>query len=582
MKNQTKFKSLILLACFFVCSFNTIANDTITFTWQGGAHKFFSLRVSGYNGFIVHWGDGTIQTTDRPYHSYANTDNYTVTVIGRSAGSVFQSFRCPDAQISTLDVSKAPSLTDLYCNNNQISTLDVSNNTALRFLYCNNNQLSNLDISNNKALAYLDCNNNQLSSLDISNNTALIRLVCSNNQLSNLDLSNNTALYYFDCKNNQLSNLYIGNNTALTYLECSHNRLISLDASNNVALTELYCRWNQLSDLNIENNTALKELYCNNNQLSSLDISNNKALIRLSCDNNQLNSLNLNNNTSLRYLYCYNNQLSSLDLNKNTLLAVLDCNDNQLSSLDVSNNRALILLSCKYNQLNNLNVNNNPSLKYLYCSNNQLSSLDISSSRVLTEIWCFNNQLPLSDLYKISKMINNPLNGVLGTQRLAPQTISIGEPVDYWEQSEFDSAPTDFIVEKNGLLAPLDDYTITDGVITFNNTGYYTITITNDAIASHPNYPAKVIAEFHASPAKLMKTTEELFKIKAYPNPTMGELRIINYELQMGDIAIFDVYGKKVSSFYSITLSNQIDISHLPAGVYFLKAGDEIVKIGKK
>jgi hypothetical protein len=66
-----------------------------------------------------------------------------------------------------------------------------------------------------------------------------------------------------------------------------------------------------------------------------------------------------------------------------------------------------------------------------------------------------------------------------------------------------------------------------------------------------------------------------------YPNPTSGELTIemrdMRYEIC--DIAIFDVFGKKVSH---LTISHPISISSLPAGVYFLRIQTENEVVTKK
>jgi hypothetical protein len=61
--------------------------------------------------------------------------------------------------------------------------------------------------------------------------------------------------------------------------------------------------------------------------------------------------------------------------------------------------------------------------------------------------------------------------------------------------------------------------------------------------------------------------------ILVYPNPTTGELRITNYGLQIDEIEIYDVYGRKLSSNHLIDSSPHphINISHLSAGIYFLK-----------
>ena len=74
--------------------------------------------------------------------------------------------------------------------------------------------------------------------------------------------------------------------------------------------------------------------------------------------------------------------------------------------------------------------------------------------------------------------------------------------------------------------------------------------------------------------------------IKVFPNPTTGELRITNYELginneqlTINNVEIFDVYGRKQK--VESRKQNVIDISNLPAGIYFLRVNEQTVKIIK-
>jgi hypothetical protein len=75
----------------------------------------------------------------------------------------------------------------------------------------------------------------------------------------------------------------------------------------------------------------------------------------------------------------------------------------------------------------------------------------------------------------------------------------------------------------------------------------------------------------------------QLPNIKIYPNPTSGELRITNYELQtIENVEIYDVTGKQLP----LPLERAggeviIDISHLPSSIYFLKVNRKTVKIIK-
>ncbi|MDR2972957.1 MAG: DUF4465 domain-containing protein [Bacteroidales bacterium] len=60
------------------------------------------------------------------------------------------------------------------------------------------------------------------------------------------------------------------------------------------------------------------------------------------------------------------------------------------------------------------------------------------------------------------------------------------------------------------------------------------------------------------------------------PNPATGELRVTSYELQVTSIEVFDIYGRAVSTHYSLfTTHYSIDISHLQAGIYFVRIVSE-------
>jgi hypothetical protein len=89
-----------------------------------------------------------------------------------------------------------------------------------------------------------------------------------------------------------------------------------------------------------------------------------------------------------------------------------------------------------------------------------------------------------------------------------------------------------------------------------------------------------------------------------FPNPTTGELRIemcdmryetsdmryetsdMRYEISDMRYEIYDVYGKNVSYLKSQILNHQINISHLPAGIYFLiiesGSGTSVSKVVKQ
>ena len=325
--------------------------------------------------------------------------------------------------------------------------------------------------------------------------------------------------------------------------------------------TYLFCSNTSIRSLNVSKSTALETLYCNTNSLNSLDVSKNTALRRLECAFNSISSLNVSNNTVLAWLDCSSNPISSLDVTNNTALKELECFSNQLITLDLSKNTALEKLSCSNNSLSSLDVSKNTALTWLNCFSNVLSSLDLSNNTALTWLQCYNNRLSLSDLFVASETMYNQFSKRLGTQTLMPQTVSTEETL-FSEQSMFNGIYTDYIVTKNGNPAPTSDYTISNGTITFHNLGIYTITMTNNAIVSHTDYPAKVIADINVNNVNAIEAIQ-VASIKIYPNPVKDELKIESGDLTIKKIDFLDITGKIVG--------NSSNVSALSQGIYFVR-----------
>ena len=136
---------------------------------------------------------------------------------------------------------------------------------------------------------------------------------------------------------------------------------------------------------------------------------------------------------------------------------------------------------------------------------------------------------------------------------------------------------------QNDTPAPESAYTITDGKITFHELGIYNVTMTNEAIISSEDYPAKVSVELTVTDVGVNE--HGLLNITVYPNPTTGKLTIETSDMRY---EIFDIYGRKLISDIRYPISEigkseiEINISHLPAGIYFVKVGNETVKVVKK
>jgi len=311
----------------------------------------------------------------------------------------------------------------------------------------------------------------------------------------------------------------------------------------------------------------------------------NCNIIYLSVASQQITSLDVSNCSALEYLMCNINSLTSLDLSKNINLMELHCNDNKLTNLDLSKNTNLKKIFCSSNKLlTSLDLSENVNLKDLYCSENKLMTLVLNENADLTYLSCQQNQLPLSDLYAASLLVSEAFNKLLGPQILTPQTLDTGGTADFSTQTKFGNPDTltVFAVTKNGSTAVINsDYTITNGVITFNTSGKYIVTMTNDAIKASSGYPAKVTAEFNVGKTGIADANA-INPIQIYPNPTNGQLTINNEQLTIKNVELFDFVGKKLVSQFTIHNSLiEIDISHLANGMYFLKVDNKMFKIIK-
>ena len=549
-------------------------------------------------------------TVDTGWYDGNAPSNYTVTA-GASTMTVYgdlTGFYCEgnEANLTALDPSHNTQLKELWCGFNQLTTLDVSNNTQLMALSCHTNQLTSLDVSKNTQLKWLYCFSNQLTSLDVSKNTQLTKLYCNNNSLNSLDISHNTQLTLLSCPYNGLSSLDVSNNTQLEALYCHGNNLSTL------ALDDIFC---SLPDRRGKTNGWIQPVYSNSLSDNAIVLATNKA-----------NAINKNwkvqyyeNNTDIpattgtytcpqpnmsRYITltvksgenikldfwadaagtpvrivsgsntqdirvgtswtgfssytagsttmtiygditrfdCSGNgaNLTAIDPSHNTQLEMLYCYSNTLSSLDVSQNTQLTLLSCKNNNLTTLDVSKNTQLKKLYCHSNQLTSLDVSKNTKLTTLYCHGNNF--------------------STQAL--DAIYCALPV----RSASDNAK---IVPVESASAP----------------NHATVLATNAANATAKNWKVQYYkndADIPATTGKHKCSATDIAEAAAeqaltlYPNPVADVLYL---SATARTIRVYNMYGIEVAH---ATDTDRVEVSHLPAGVYTVKADGTVAKMVKR
>jgi len=114
------------------------------------------------------------------------------------------------------------------------------------------------------------------------------------------------------------------------------------------------------------------------------------------------------------------------------------------------------------------------------------------------------------------------------------------------------------------------------------------IEVSANALYAFPvTYSRNLVANFEKVKATVaVIETIGTSAIKIYPNPTNGELKVVSGESKVEHVEIYDIFGKKVGVTRAIASETVIDISHLPAGVYFVKvitdAGEVVQKVVKE
>ena len=535
--------------------------------------------------------------------------------------------------LTTIDVSKNTQLVELGCSQNYLTSLDVSHNTKLTFLNCFGNKLTSLDINHNKELNKLYYFNNPFTTAtlddiycslpdrkgktpgiirpysgDSSKNKDIVLATNGSNATSKnwkiqdhaswkemtgftgthqcgggsgvnmeryitftvrkgakieIDFAadeENTPVKIVSGTTDQTITVgvdwvgsmdYVAGDATMTVygnvrrVDCNENKgnITALDASHNVPLAYINCDNNSISSLNVSKNTQLSALYCSDNSLSTLDVSNNGQLEYLNCYNNKLTQLDLKNNTKLTFLNCGRNTLASLDLSKNTQLSILYCNDNKLTSLSIDRNILLKSFGCNNNLLSSLDVSKNTQLDILYCYTNRLTKLDVSKNTQLKRLYCHTNNFTtaaLDDIYCSLPDRKGQTEGQI--------------------QPLFNASSAD----KSKVLATNGNNAIAKG-------WYIQYFETNTDITGFTG-------THQCGGGTGIDEAKDLPSLAVYPNPVKDVLNIAT-DKPVHSIRIYNVYGTEVAHAAD---TNSINVSHLPAGVYMVRADGKVARIIKE
>jgi hypothetical protein len=77
---------------------------------------------------------------------------------------------------------------------------------------------------------------------------------------------------------------------------------------------------------------------------------------------------------------------------------------------------------------------------------------------------------------------------------------------------------------------------------------------------------------------------ENTKSISVFPNPSNGRFQILSLNVSIQNVEIYDVLGKSIysNSKFNLLHSNEIDLSSVQKGIYFVKVSDGIISYMNK
>ena len=216
------------------------------------------------------------------------------------------------------------------------------------------------------------------------------------------------------------------------------------------------------------------------------------------------------------------------------------CSENgaNLTAIDVSKNTQLRLLGCSSNQLSNLDLSKNTELFLLSCNDNKLTSLDISKESKLKELYCYDNNFTTATLDDIYCALPDRTGKSYG--RIQPVHNS-------------SSSNHATVLATNKTNATAKNWKVQ----------YYK---NNSDITTTGSYDCSTAAaEAAAEPS-----------LTLYPNPVADVLYL---SATARIIRIYNVYGIEVAHAAD---TDRVEVSHLPAGIYTVKADGTVAKMVKR
>ena len=362
-----------------------------------------------------------------------------------------------------------------------------------------------------------------------------------------------------------------------------------------------------LTQLDITHMPSLETLNCARNSLTSLDLSRSVALKELHCLHNNITELKgLASAQQIETLLCQENALSTLDLSQMTKLEHLDCSKNRIASLDLSNATAIKNLTCVENNLTSLDLSQTKQLDFLDCSANKLTALDLSNLSHLNDVNCAGNQIRGKAMTQLMSSLPAPKDGgwltLVTNSKEDEDNIATKEDVATaitrrWkviddQQDDYkgvDAYAVTLVTGDGGTAKVQEDVELSkvpEGlkltIIATPQTGFELdkIMAGSEDITTSKQFVVKQATEVQVFFKKSTAITDVAStQLQIYPNPTAQELHIAGVAPHL-PLTLYNVGGEASAVARSDSQGvAEMDLSHLPAGIYLLQISGELHRI---
>jgi len=448
---------------------------------------------------------------------------YYVTKITLTGCNQLKTLDCRYNALSKIDLTSCPQLQVLECFSNKLTELDITKCTQLQKLSCGENLIRKLDLTNNKNLLKLEIWNNSFIELDLSGLNKLTEFLDMDQRPPPIILYKN--------KDDEYTCPIMLNNPTFTNSAISYSEGILKSTDKTVGTTNFTVQTNKKGFI-LEG--WLTFIYSNGdiNEYDSLAVKRINDLIA----NNGLNAKPNAPETWWEFA-TWNNEMP-----KKIIELILYGRLKGIPSFEGL--KTLKVLDCDYNNLTEFSVKTCTGLKTLFCRYNKLTEINLAGLNNLENFFGIGQEISLS-------LIKNDFGEYT-------HTISLNNPT-------FGNSAISY---SNGVLKSTDNMVkITDFTVQTDKPGFVL------SGAMNLNYSDVGISE------------PESEEVKIYPNPTTGELTISCSELRIIEIEIYDIHGRKEKAERIKEKAGgeiAMDISHLQAGIYFVKVFTEQGEITKK